>query len=154
MCCIVAVVFGLLLVAAAPAAHATVTNLIATNESGEPLDESITTLTANENLWAYVTSPSGAIICAYSQDADAGADCDGGWGETAAPPFFAGPMPVTGAWLKPGVWRLIAVHQLGLFGAGNVEAMSQPFRVLPCSDDCSVSQPDPTYAKQVFSSIR
>src|SRR4051794_12767554 len=32
--------------------------------------------------------------------------------------------------------------------------MSQPFRVLPCSDDCSVSQPDPTYAKQVFSSIR
>jgi uncharacterized repeat protein (TIGR01451 family) len=140
-----------------PRAEAQVSNLIATNEIGEPLDESVTTIGDNENLWAYITTPSGAIVCVQRAPVGSEASCDGGdaWGETAAPIFFAGLIPVAPAPLKPGVFQLVAVDQLGAFGATKTLNVSQPFRITNCSvADCGPApKPDPTNAKRVFNAI-
>jgi hypothetical protein len=84
-------------------AQAQITNLIATNEVGEPLDEGITTISETENLWAYVTSVSGGIVCVQRAPVSEDADCEGegAWGGGAAPILFAGPIPVAPAPLKP-----------------------------------------------------
>src|SRR4051812_18479585 len=81
----------------APSAHATTTNLIATNAAGEPLDDSgITTVTTADELWAYVTTPTGTILCAHSLPVEEGATCEeaGAWGGGSAPALFAGYVPV------------------------------------------------------------
>src|SRR5436190_163876 len=111
--------------AAAPA-QATVSNLIATNESGEPLDESIVTVDVNESIWAYVTTTTGAIICVHPEPVTAGSSCDedGVWGVSGASAFFAGNVPVTVGNLKPGTWRLIATSKLGAYGTSSLENVS------------------------------
>src|SRR5438093_8732800 len=131
-----------------PPAHATITNLIATDEGGDPLDDSVTTITDEENLWAYVTSPSGGFIAVVPAGCE-DACTDVAWGKAAVPPFFAGPIPVKAAPLRPGLWKLV-----GIGPGGNVEIESQTFRIEVCKVFCSpAAAPDPTYAKQVGTSI-
>ena len=91
-------------------ASAAITNVIATNELGEPLDEGITTLDVSENLWAYVTAQTPGIVCVHPVEVTESSSCDdpGVWGEAAVPPFFAGPVPVAPPMLQPastGWWR-------------------------------------------------
>src|SRR5439155_2438406 len=131
-------------------AHATITNLIAANESGEPLDESITTITDEDNLWAYVTSPSGGFIRVVP--ADCTSDCvtgGGAWGAAPVTPFFAGYVPVAPAPLRPGLWKLVGVGP-----GGNVEIESQVFRIDVCTGACTTApKPDPSVAKSVFKAM-
>jgi PKD repeat protein len=149
-------VIAALLLGAPAAARAEVTNIIATNEAGEPLDDAVTTIDVNEPLWAYITTTTGAIICVHPDPVLAGSSCndDGVWGVSAASPFFAGPVPVTAAPLKPGFWRLIATRKLGAYGDDGLENVSQPFAVTVCQGDCpKPSPPDPSFAKSVFTRV-
>ncbi len=148
-------------VAARPASAidfgSTVLNLIATNEIGEPLDESgITSVFDNENLWAYVTTVGGGVVCVHEVGVAIGdgADCDGGgWGKGFAPPFFAGLIPVAPAPLRAGTWVLMATSS-DENDVSHVDAVSQTFIIESCSGPCpNAAPPDPSAAKAVFGGI-
>lgn len=141
---------------AAPAS-ATVTNLIATNQAGEPLDDAgITTVTTMDQLWAYVTTTTGTTLCVRVAPVSPNATCEdqGSWGGGVASTFYAGYVPVAGPALREGTYQLIAQSQFGVFGLGQQEAVSQPFDITPCDGACqSAGPPDPTAAKRVFRAV-
>src|SRR5262249_35435998 len=105
-------------------------------------------VTDADNLWAYVSSPSGGFIEVVP--ADCPDTCEGGaWGKMPVPPFFDGFIPVVPAPLRPGNWKLVAVG-----AGGDASTQSQSFRVQPCDSPCAQAPPpDPTYAKQAFQGI-
>src|SRR3954468_21291292 len=73
---IVLSVLLLALLMAAPA-RAGIISVVATNDVGEPLDTSITTLQDNETLWAWVASATGGAVCVHPLPIGEDASCAG-----------------------------------------------------------------------------
>ncbi len=97
----------------APAAQATVTNVVPMNGSQEPIIGD--TIYDNEVLWAYVTSPNGGVVCVHRASDNPGGcnDETDAYAETPVLPFFAGIIPDSGR--APEVGR---VHAGGGGGRG------------------------------------
>lgn len=124
---------ALLLGVHAASATATITNVQPFNGQSDPIsgDE----VFDNEEIWAYVTSPTGGVVCIerYSQDPGS-CKSDFAYAETPVLPFFAGFVPITPGNLLPGPMMLVAAE-----GPGEpVTAVSQAFYVRPCKSGCPV----------------
>ena len=121
-----------LLAAWAPApAHAGVTNVAPFNAASDPIVGD--TITDDEELWAYVTSPSGGVVCVH-RAVDAPSGCDGetdSYAETPILPFFAGFVPIQAGNLRSGDYVLVGAEAAGK----PATAVSGPFSVVRC-DGC------------------
>ena len=92
----------LVLMPTAPA-HATITNVVPFNGAGEPIIGDA--VFDNDELWAYVTSPSGGVVCVHKvTESPASCDDADSWGKTPVGPFYAGMTPVKAGKLPPGEW--------------------------------------------------
>src|SRR5687767_3120576 len=115
--------------ARAPAALATVTNVIPMNGQQEPIIGD--TIYDNEVLWAYVTSPNGGVVCVHRATENPGgcnAETDA-YAETPVLPFFAGIIPVQAGRLRSGEYMLVGAEAAG----EPATAVSTPFTVRPCT---------------------
>src|SRR6187431_1461504 len=92
--------------ARAPLALATVTNVVPMNGQQDPIIGD--TIDDNEELWAYVTSPNGGVVCVHRATENPGGcnDADA-YAETPVLPFFAGIIPVQAGRLRSGEYMLI-----------------------------------------------
>jgi PKD repeat protein len=113
---------------AAPA-HATITNVAVLDGAQDPIPGD--TVPDYEEIWAYVTSPSGGVVCIHTLVAQPGG-CDdaGAYAKTLVPPFYAGFVPVAGGNLHSGAYMLVGAEGLG----APATAQSAEFYVEPCGN--------------------
>ena len=99
--------FALILGFAAPA-HAVVTNIVPLNSQQDPMVGD--TVQDNEELYAYVTSPSGGVACLHRASDASGGSCGdaGAYAKTPILPFSAYITPITAGNLAPGEWVMMA----------------------------------------------
>src|SRR5687767_9668614 len=113
----------------APSALATVTNVVPMNGQQEPIIGD--TIYDNEELWAYVTSPNGGVVCVHrasENPAGCNAETDA-YAETPVLPFFAGIIPIQAGRLRSGEYMLVGAEAAG----EPATAVSTPFTVRPCT---------------------
>ena len=115
--------------AVAPPAQALVSNVIAADAGGDPIDS----IYGGDELWAYVTSATGGFVCIKPalEYGEPYGGCGGGgaYSTIPVPPLFAGYLPVAAGNLKPGEWMLVGTeHDF------EPSARSQPFHVNVCTD--------------------
>jgi PKD repeat protein/outer membrane protein assembly factor BamB len=114
----------------APAAGAAITNVQPFNGQdgpGDPIagDE----IHDYDQVWAYVTSPTGGVVCMHVlTDKAGGCDDDDAYEKTYVPPFYAGFVPVASGNLPSGAWMLVGADASGT----PVTAQSAEFFVRPC----------------------
>jgi uncharacterized repeat protein (TIGR01451 family) len=113
----------------APPIKALVSNVIAADASGDPIEE----IYGGDELWAYITSATGGFVC-ISPAVPSGQAYDGCGGEATysmipVPPLWAGYLPVAAGNLIPGDWMLVGTE----FDLAP-SARSQEFHVSACTD--------------------
>lgn len=123
----------LMLTICAAAASANITNIYALDgldgQPNNPIDGGV--VADNAEIWAYVTSVSGGVICIHPQsDAPKSCDDDGAYSKAYVPPFFTGFVPVANGSLVPGDYMLVGEE----INDGPVGAQSEGFTVAPCQD--------------------
>jgi hypothetical protein len=124
---------------AAPASGV-ITNVQPFNGNQEGISEG--EIFDNEELQAYVTSPSGGEICLQRYEVDPPPCSDGGYLLTPVLPFFAGFVPIAPGDLMPGRWRVVASEGEG--DLATVTATSLPFWVRPCKGACPTADVTPS----------
>jgi PKD repeat protein len=109
-------------------ALATVTNVIPFNGQQDPMVGD--TIPDDEEVWAYVTAPTGGVVCIHKPSPHPAGCRDGGaYSETPVTPFFAGIIAVRAGNLRSGEWIMVGAE-------GNGEpatTWSDSFFVEPCT---------------------
>ena len=150
---VLTLVFGLAFLGpamTAPAAHAGVHNLIPANQNEEPTES----FRADDALFFYATSDiKGGRVCVVPAEGELeGLSCDGSaWGKANT----VGGVGTVYSLLEPpylrvGTWRLLAETIPPEEGQEpEPTAVSQPFTVTPCGDDC-----DKTIASDIVNAFK
>ena len=114
---------------ASPAA-ANVSNVVPLNGQQEPIAGDV--ITDDEELWAYVTSAFGGVVCIHraSEEPAGCKDEVDTYAETPIAPFTAGFVPIQAGRLRSGDWILVGATAAG----APATAVSAPFTVRPCPE--------------------
>jgi hypothetical protein len=98
------------LLALSGSAHATITNVQPFNGAQDPIAGDV--VSDDEEIWAYVTSPSGGVVCIHKAVAHP-SGCLDGYSKTLVPPLFAGFVPVAAGDRRSGDSMLVAAEGEG-----------------------------------------
>ena len=115
-------------IAVAPLAHAAVTNVVPSDGAQEPIIGG--TIPDNEELWAYVTSATGGVVCVHPYTENpVSCDSKGTWAKVPIGPFTANFVPIAAGKLPPGRWIMLGAEASG----EPITAESAEFTVEPCA---------------------